>query len=69
MQFKLLSDDLATLHYRTRGKQKSPLIVRTRGHRLEGIWHAGSPMGGMINLLRGILFVSSKKYDNCSRFL
>ena len=51
---QILSDDLATLHYRTRGKQKAPLIVRTRGHRLEGIWHAGSPMGGMINLLRGI---------------
>ena len=51
---QLLSDDLATLHYRTRGKQNAPLIVRTRGHRLEGIWHAGSPMGGMINLLRGI---------------
>ena len=51
---QILSDDLATLHYRTRGKQKAPLIVRTRGHRLEGIWHSGSPMGGMINLLRGI---------------
>ena len=51
---QLLSDDLATLHYRTRGKQKAPLIVRTRGHRLEGIWHAGSPMGGLLNLLRGI---------------
>ena len=54
---QLLSDDLATLHYRTRGKQKSPLIIRTRGHRLEGIWHAGSPMGGMINLLRGIFLL------------
>ena len=51
------------------GKQKAPLIVRTRGHRLEGIWHAGSPMGGMINLLRGILPVSSTKYDNCGRIL
>ena len=51
---QIMSDDLATLHYRTRGKQKAPLIIRTRGHRLEGIWHAGSPMGGMINLLRGI---------------
>ena len=54
---QLLSDDLATLHYRTRGKQNAPLIVRTRGHRLEGIWHAGSPMGGMINLLRGIFLL------------
>tara|TARA_B100001287_G_scaffold205573_1_gene174664 strand:- start:776 stop:3172 length:2397 start_codon:yes stop_codon:yes gene_type:complete len=54
---QILSDDLATLHYRTRGKQKAPLIVRTRGHRLEGIWHSGSPMGGMINLLRGIFLL------------
>ncbi len=49
-----LSDDLATLRYRTYGKQKAPLIIRTRGHRLEGIWHAGSPMGGIINNIRGI---------------
>jgi pyruvate/2-oxoglutarate/acetoin dehydrogenase E1 component len=45
-----LSDDLATLQYRTKGGQKAPLIVRTRGHRLEGIWHSGSPMAGIINL-------------------
>ena len=51
---QLLSDDLATLHYRTRGKQIAPLIIRTRGHRLEGIWHSGSPMGGILGLLRGI---------------
>ncbi len=49
-----LTDDLATLHYRTKGGQKAPLIVRTRGHRLEGIWHSGSPMGTMISSLRGI---------------
>ena len=49
-----LSDDLACLQYRTKGIQKSPLIVRTRGHRLEGIWHTGSPMGMIINSLRGI---------------
>jgi pyruvate/2-oxoglutarate/acetoin dehydrogenase E1 component len=49
-----MSDDLACVRYRTFGKQKSPLIVRTRGHRLEGIWHSGSPMGGIINLIRGI---------------
>ncbi|MDQ6610406.1 MAG: transketolase, partial [Bacteroidota bacterium] len=49
-----LSDDVATLHYRTKGKQSCPLIVRTRGHRLEGIWHSGSPMGVVINALRGI---------------
>jgi len=51
---QILSDDLATLHYRSAGGQKAPLIVRTRGHRLEGIWHSGSPMAGIINLLRGV---------------
>ncbi len=49
-----LSDDLATLHFRTCGRQSAPLIVRTRGHRLEGIWHSGSPMGMIINSLRGL---------------
>jgi pyruvate/2-oxoglutarate/acetoin dehydrogenase E1 component/TPP-dependent pyruvate/acetoin dehydrogenase alpha subunit len=51
---QIMSDDLATLRYRTFGKQKAPLIIRTRGHRLEGIWHSGSPMGGIINNIRGI---------------
>lgn len=51
---QIMSDDLATLQYRTVGKQKAPMIVRTRGHRLEGIWHSGSPMGGILNLIRGI---------------
>ena len=51
---QIISDDLATLQYRTKGRQKAPLIIRTRGHRLEGIWHSGSPMGGIINLVRGI---------------
>jgi pyruvate/2-oxoglutarate/acetoin dehydrogenase E1 component len=51
---QILSDDLATLHWRTRGGQKAPVILRTRGHRLEGIWHSGSPMGGIIHLLRGM---------------
>ncbi len=51
---QIISDDLATLRYRTFGKQKAPLIIRTRGHRLEGIWHSGSPMGGIINNVRGI---------------
>jgi pyruvate/2-oxoglutarate/acetoin dehydrogenase E1 component len=51
---QIMSDDLATLQYRTAGRQKAPLIIRTRGHRLEGIWHAGSPMGMIINALRGI---------------
>jgi len=49
-----LSDDLATLHYRTKGGQKSPAIIRTRGHRLEGIWHAGSPLGMIVHALRGM---------------
>jgi len=49
-----LTDDLATLQYRTKGGQKAPLIVRTRGHRLEGIWHSGSPMGAMLSTLRGM---------------
>ena len=49
-----LSDDVATLHFRTKGRQSCPLIVRTRGHRLEGIWHSGSPMGMIINALRGM---------------
>lgn len=51
---QVMSDDLATLQYRTKGGQKAPVIVRTRGHRLEGIWHSGSPMGMIINSLRGI---------------
>ena len=51
---QIMSDDLATLQYRTHGRQKSPLIIRTRGHRLEGIWHSGSPMGMIINAIRGI---------------
>ena len=51
---QIMSDDLATLQYRTHGHQKAPLIIRTRGHRLEGIWHAGSPMGMIINAIRGI---------------
>jgi pyruvate/2-oxoglutarate/acetoin dehydrogenase E1 component/TPP-dependent pyruvate/acetoin dehydrogenase alpha subunit len=51
---QIISDDLATLHYRTVGKQNAPLIIRTRGHRLEGIWHSGSQLGGIINLVRGV---------------
>jgi pyruvate/2-oxoglutarate/acetoin dehydrogenase E1 component len=51
---QIMSDDLPTLHYRTAGRQKAPLIIRTRGHRLEGIWHAGSPMGMIVNAIRGI---------------
>ena len=51
---QLLRDDLATVHYRSAGTQRAPLIVRTRGHRLEGIWHAGSPMGAIVHSVRGM---------------
>lgn len=51
---QIMSDDLATVQYRTSGRQKAPLIVRTRGHRLEGIWHSGSPMGMIVNAIRGM---------------
>ncbi|OUR90853.1 transketolase [Flavobacteriales bacterium 34_180_T64] len=51
---QIMSDDLASLQYRTKGRQKAPLIIRTRGHRLEGIWHSGSQLGGVLNLIRGI---------------
>ena len=51
---QIMRDDLATVQYRTKGGQKAPLIIRTRGHRLEGIWHSGSPMGAIINSIRGM---------------
>jgi 2-oxoisovalerate dehydrogenase E1 component len=51
---QILADDLATLRWRSFGRQRAPVIVRTRGHRLEGVWHAGSPMGALIHLLRGM---------------
>ena len=51
---QILSDDLACLHYRTKGGQKAPVIVRTRGHRLEGVWHSGSPIGVVLSSLRGM---------------
>lgn len=63
-----LSDDLATLRYRTVGKQKAPLIIRTRGHRLEGIWHSGSPMGGLIHLLRGIYILTPRNMTQAAGF-
>ncbi|PZX49979.1 pyruvate/2-oxoglutarate/acetoin dehydrogenase E1 component [Algoriphagus ratkowskyi] len=52
---QMLSDDVACLNYRTKGGQKAPLIVRTRGHRLEGVWHSGSPMGMILSTLRGMV--------------
>ena len=63
---QLMSDDLATLHYRTRGKQAAPLIIRTRGHRLEGIWHSGSPMGGLVSLLRGMYLLVPRNLTQAS---
>ncbi|HEX7415277.1 MAG TPA: thiamine pyrophosphate-dependent enzyme [Bacteroidia bacterium] len=51
---QIMSDDLATLQWRTKGRQKAPVVIRTRGHRLEGVWHSGSPMGMIINACRGI---------------
>jgi pyruvate/2-oxoglutarate/acetoin dehydrogenase E1 component len=51
---QIMSDDLACLQYRTKGGQKAPVIIRTRGHRLEGVWHSGSPMSGIVSFVRGI---------------
>jgi 2-oxoisovalerate dehydrogenase E1 component len=63
-----LSDDLACLQYRTRGGQKAPLIIRTRGHRLEGVWHAGSPIGMMLNSLRGIYLLVPRNMTQAAGF-
>lgn len=63
-----LSDDLATLRYRTNGIQQAPAIIRTRGHRLEGIWHAGSPMGMMIHALRGIYILTPRNMVQAAGF-
>lgn len=65
---QIMSDDLATVRYRTNGKQKAPLIVRTRGHRLEGIWHSGSPMGGLIHLLRGMYILVPRNMTKAAGF-
>ena len=65
---QIMSDDLATLHYRTAGGQKCPLIIRTRGHRLEGVWHSGSPMGGIINLLRGLYILVPRNMTKAAGF-
>ncbi len=63
-----LSDDLATLRWRTSGKQKAPLIIRTRGHRLEGVWHSGSPMGALIHLLRGMYILTPRNMTKAAGF-
>lgn len=65
---QILSDDLATLQYRTKGGQKAPLIVRTRGHRLEGVWHAGSPLGMMIHSLRGMHILTPRNMTQAVGF-
>ena len=65
---QILSDDLSTFSYRTLGKQKAPLIVRTRGHRLEGIWHSGSPLGGMISFLRGVFILAPRNMTKAAGF-
>ncbi len=64
----VITDDLCTLHYRTVGKQKAPLIIRTRGHRLEGIWHSGSQMGAMINMFRGLYFLVPRNMTKAAGF-
>ncbi len=64
----VLTDDLATLRYRTFGRQKAPLIVRTRGHRLEGIWHSGSQMGSLINLLQGVYILVPRNMTKAAGF-
>ncbi|WP_185876990.1 alpha-ketoacid dehydrogenase subunit alpha/beta [Blattabacterium cuenoti] len=65
---QIMSDDLACLQYRTKGGQKSPVIIRSRGHRLEGMWHSGSPMGGIINYLRGILVLVPRNMVKAAGF-
>ncbi|HSJ12330.1 MAG TPA: transketolase C-terminal domain-containing protein, partial [Gillisia sp.] len=65
---QIMSDDLATLQYRTKGKQKAPVIIRTRGHRLEGIWHSGSPMGALVHLLRGIHILVPRNMTKAAGF-
>ncbi len=65
---QIMSDDLATIQYRTKGGQKAPLIIRTRGHRLEGIWHSGSPMGAIINSLRGMHILVPRNMTKAAGF-
>jgi len=65
---QVMSDDLATVHYRTKGGQKAPLIIRTRGHRLEGVWHSGSPMGMILNSIRGIYVCTPRNMTKAAGF-
>lgn len=65
---QIMSDDLATVQYRTKGGQKAPLIIRTRGHRLEGIWHSGSPIGMIVNSIRGMYFCVPRNMTKAAGF-
>jgi pyruvate/2-oxoglutarate/acetoin dehydrogenase E1 component/TPP-dependent pyruvate/acetoin dehydrogenase alpha subunit len=65
---QIMSDDLATLYWRTAGGQKAPVIVRTRGHRLEGVWHAGSPMAGILGLVRGMHVLAPRDMTRAAGF-
>jgi 2-oxoisovalerate dehydrogenase E1 component len=65
---QIMSDDLATLHWRTAGGQSAPVIVRTRGHRLEGVWHSGSPMAGLLGLLRGMYVLVPRDMTRAAGF-
>ncbi|CAN5409819.1 alpha-ketoacid dehydrogenase subunit alpha/beta [soil metagenome] len=65
---QILSDDLANLYYRTKGGQKAPLIIRTRGHRLEGVWHSGSPIGMILGSLRGIYVLVPRDMTQAAGF-
>ncbi len=65
---QIISDDLATLHWRTAGGQKAPVIVRTRGHRLEGIWHSGSLISGIMNLIRGMYLLVPRDMTHAAGF-
>jgi len=63
-----ISDDLATLHYRTKGGQKAPMIIRTRGHRLEGIWHTGSPISMILGSIRGVYLLVPRNMTQAAGF-
>lgn len=65
---QIMSDDIATMQWRTKGMQRAPVIIRTRGHRLEGIWHSGSPMAGIINLVRGMLVLVPRDMTRAAGF-
>ncbi|MBN2146820.1 MAG: hypothetical protein JW726_05505 [Anaerolineales bacterium] len=65
---QLMSDDLATLQWRTKGGQKAPVIIRTRGHRLEGVWHSGSPMAGILSLVRGMYLLTPRNMTQAAGF-